>query len=176
MVHSLNTAHLVWALRIWNILYLGWLITEFRQKLCHLAYSPSTLNTCLAYSASTPNEVHFKSLQKTSPVFFYSVSVHLIPNLKFLIGVPLKWWEFFEVWLPSGVLGENTEWRLAYSASTVNENERTQLLRATKFGVLAEYAQFTVIYRNWTYNKDTVLYVCVTNVFIFRTEWSYKYL
>jgi len=33
-----------------------------------------------------------------------------------------------------------------YLASNPNEIERTQPVRATKFCVLAEYAQFTVIY------------------------------
>ena len=48
----------------------GRMSTELRHKSHLLAYSPSAQNMCLAYLPSTPNEEHFKGLQKTLLVFF----------------------------------------------------------------------------------------------------------
>jgi len=93
-----NPTHLVRVLRISSIFGLGRLITEKRQKLCHLANSPSTPNTCLAYLPSTPNDVQFKDWQKMLSVFLALQVCIWFPIHKFWISVPLEVWDFFEFW------------------------------------------------------------------------------
>jgi len=157
-------------------------VQVLRQKLRHLAYSPSTPNTCLAYSPSTPSEVSFCYRQNILLLILALQICIWFPNYRFWIWVLFKWWEFVEVWLQPGVrrtilsvLAKYANLNWAYMASTQNEIERTRRVRQMKLSVLGNFAEW-----NWAYLPSTLIlqvresdFLCIISEY---AKWNLTYL